>query len=87
MGGGLDASMTGSEMLGGASPQIVALQDMADMEVAIAKQTADKKLSILETFNKGFMDSLDNQKVLLLKLRILVKRVLENSKQHLLILL
>jgi hypothetical protein len=35
---------------------------MADMEVAIAKQTADKKLSILETFNKGFMDSLDNQK-------------------------
>ena len=62
MGGGLDASMTGSEMLGGASPQIVALQDMADMEVAIAKQTADKKLSILETFNKGFMDSLDNQK-------------------------
>ena len=62
MGGGLDASMTGSEMLGGASPQIVALQDMADMEVAIAKQTADKKLSILETFNKGFMDSLDSQK-------------------------
>ena len=63
MGGGLDASMTGSEMLGGASPQIVALQDMADMEVAIAKQTADKKLSILETFNKGFMDSLDSQKI------------------------
>ena len=62
MGGGLDASMTGSEMLGGASPQIVALQDMADMEVAIAKQTANKKLNILETFNKGFMDSLDNQK-------------------------
>lgn len=62
MGGGLDASMTGSEMLGGASPQIVALQDMADMEVAIAKQTADKKLSILEKFNKGFMDSLDSQK-------------------------
>jgi hypothetical protein len=62
MGGGLDASMTGSEMLGGASPQIVALQDMADIEVAIAQQTADKKLSILQSFNKGFMDSLESQK-------------------------
>jgi len=61
-GGGLDASMTGSEFLGGASPQIVALQDMADMELAIAKTTADEKLSILDTFNKGFMESLDAQK-------------------------
>jgi hypothetical protein len=55
-------SMTGSELLGGASPQIVALQDMADMELEIAKSTADKKLSILDTFNQGFMKSLNEQK-------------------------
>ena len=58
----LGTGMTGSELLGGASPQIVALQDMADIEVAIAQQTADKKLGILQSFNKGFMDSLESQK-------------------------
>ena len=58
----LGTGMTGSELLGGASPQIVALQDMADIELAIAQQTADKKLGILQSFNKGFMDSLESQK-------------------------
>jgi hypothetical protein len=58
----LTPSMTGSELLGGASPQIVALQDMADMELQIAKSTADEKLSILNSFNQGFMASLDKQK-------------------------
>ena len=58
----LGTGMSGSELFGGSSPQIVALQDMADIEVAIAQQTADKKLSILQSFNKGFMDSLDSQK-------------------------
>ena len=58
----LGTGMTGSELLGGASPQIVALQDMADMELAIAQSTADQKLSILDSFNKGFMQSLDAQK-------------------------
>lgn len=58
----LDASMTGAELLDAKPKEIVALEQMADMEVAIAKNTADKKLSILDTFNKGFMSSLDEQK-------------------------
>ena len=58
----LDASMTGAELLDSKPKEIVALEQMADMEVAIAKSTADKKLSILDSFNKGFMSSLDEQK-------------------------
>ena len=58
----LDASMTGAELLDGKPREIVALEQMADMEVSIAKSTADEKLSILDTFNKGFMSSLEEQK-------------------------
>jgi hypothetical protein len=55
-------SMTGAEVEFGKPKEIIALEQMADMELQIAKSTADEKLSILETFNQGFMASLDKQK-------------------------
>ena len=49
----LQEGMTGAELLGEGSPKIVALQQMADMEVEIAKLTADKTLEIaLKTAEK-----------------------------------
>tara|TARA_B100000212_G_scaffold256461_1_gene196758 strand:- start:578 stop:2527 length:1950 start_codon:yes stop_codon:yes gene_type:complete len=59
---GITTEDTGTELLDSKPREIVALEQMADMEVAIAKSTADKKLSILDSFNKGFMSSLDEQK-------------------------
>ena len=42
----LQENMSGSELLGASSPKIVALQQMADIEVEIAKATAQKTLAI-----------------------------------------
>ena len=42
----LQEGMSGSELLGESSPKIVALQQMADLEVEIAKATAEKTLAI-----------------------------------------
>mgnify|MGYP003143330094 FL=1 len=59
---GITTEDTGTELFDGKPKEIVALEQMADLELALMQSTNDQKLSILDSFNKGFMDSIDMQK-------------------------
>ena len=59
---GITTEDTGTELFSGKPREQEAIKQMFDNEVAIMQSANEQKLSILDSFNKGFMDSIDMQK-------------------------